>query len=313
MFKKARYVLAVYKEGSFTRAAEALYISQPCLSAAIKQIEDEIGARLFDRTTARVQPTAIGLSYIKTAEEIVALSDAFSRELRERGAALAGQLRVGGSNYVCSYILPPVIEAFSTRYPRVTLSVTEGSSAELFEMMRRGELDAVVDSFDRTPEGVSYTPLLEEQILLAVPRSLESNAAVREFAATPTDIYRGEAVAMQEISLAHFARERFVLLKAGNSMNEHAFAAFKESGITPRVGMFLDQLSTSYFLCAQGGGCAFVTDTMFKYHQFDDPILLYRVKGGGKRSFGVAYKRDKYISPTVSGFLDVVKEHIAPH
>ena len=78
MFKKARYVLAVYQLGSFTKAAEALYISQPCLSAAIKQIESEIGARLFDKSTTFVCPTPIGLEYIKAAQQIVAPEDEFA-------------------------------------------------------------------------------------------------------------------------------------------------------------------------------------------------------------------------------------------
>ena len=69
MFRKANYIYTLYREGSFTKAADKLYISQPCLSAAVKQIEQKIGGKLFDRSGAAVKPTELGLRYIRTAEQ----------------------------------------------------------------------------------------------------------------------------------------------------------------------------------------------------------------------------------------------------
>ena len=77
MFKKMDYVYAVYKEKSFTKAAEKLFISQPCLSAAIKKIEDEIGVPLFERRYSSVRPTKIGLEYIAAIEQIKATQQDF--------------------------------------------------------------------------------------------------------------------------------------------------------------------------------------------------------------------------------------------
>ncbi len=312
MFKKARYVLSVYKEGSFTKAAEALYISQPCLSAAIKQIEAEIGARLFDRSTSSVRPTPIGLEYIKTAEEIVALEEDFALKVSSVRSLLAGKVRVGGSNYVCSYILPRVMDAFLQLYPHVTVELTEAHSSELLEMLTKGELDMIVDSFDRDPNGCNYTPLLSENILLAVPQSANSNHKIKQFSAYPTELYLGSKSAdtLTEVSMKNFKDEKFILLKPGNSMYEHAMRIFKESGVTPHIGLSLDQLSTSYFLCAQGGGCAFVTDTVFRYHKFDDSILLYNINESGRRTFGIAYKKDPYTSEIIKEFVKAAKDSI---
>lgn len=312
MFKKARYVLSVYQLGSFTKAAEALYISQPCLSAAIKQIESEIGARLFERSTSFVRPTPIGLEYIKTAQEIVALEDEFALKASDINSLLSGRVRIGGSNYVCSYILPPLLEVFSRSYPHVSVELTEGRSPNLAEMLSKGELDITVDSFDRDPEGCVYTPLLEEKILLAVPQNLKSNEKVKNFSVSPSDLYLegNKADRLEAVSIESFKDEKFILLKSGNSMYEHAMRIFKESGVTPHIGLSLDQLSTSLLLCMQGGGCSFVTDTIFKYHKFDNSILLYNIAESGYRTFGVAYKKDQYTSKVIKEFVQIAKMSI---
>jgi len=312
MFKKARYVLAVYQSGSFTKAAEALYISQPCLSAAIKQIESEIGARLFDRSTTFVRPTPIGLEYIKAAQQIVALEDEFAAKASGVNSLLSGTIRIGGSNYVCSYILPRMVEAFSKLYPHVTVELTEEHSSHLAEMLSKGEIDITVDSFDNDPKGCVYTPLLEEKILLAVPQDIKSNKKIKQYAAYPSDLYfeSHKIDSLKAVSIECFRDEKFILLKPGNSMYEHAIRIFKQNNVTPHIGLSLDQLSTALLLCMQGGGCAFVTDTIFKYHKFDNSIFLYNIAESTSRSFGVAYKEEPYTSKVIKEFVRIAKESI---
>lgn len=309
MFKKARYVYAVFRAGSFTRAAEQLFISQPCLSAAIKQLEGELGAPLFVRKSGSVVPTELGLSYIRTAEQIIALEDAFAAQLGERDKTLYGSLCIGGSNYVSSYILPRIVSAFSLLYPHVTISLTEASSAELTKHMQDGELDLVIDSFDREMTGITYHPLLQEQILLAVPSSANANKKNATFSLSPRDVYE-KAPLPEPVSITCFREESFVLLKEGNSMYEHAMTIFRKSGFTPKVSLFLDQLSTSFALAAQGNGLCFVTDTVFRYHKFDDPVRLYRIKEGGTRMLCLAHKKGEAALPLVQKFIGLADELI---
>ncbi len=312
MFKKARYVLTVYQLGNFTKAAEALYISQPCLSAAIKQIESEIGARLFDRSTTFVRPTPIGLEYIKTAQQIVALEDEFAAKASGVNSLLSGIIRIGGSNYVCAYILPRMVEAFSKLYPYVTVELTEEHSSHLAEMLSKNEIDITVDSFDSDPKGCVYTPLLEEKILLAAPQDMKSNEKIKQYSICPSDLYfeSHKIDSLEAVSIECFRDEKFILLKPGNSMYEHAIRIFKESNVTPPIGLSLDQLSTALSLCMQGSGCSFVTDTIFKYHKFDNSIYLYNIAESGSRSFGVAYKKEPYTSKVIKEFVRIAKESI---
>ena len=305
MFKKSRYILAVYREGSITKAAEKLYISQPCLSTAIKQLERELGFPLFERTPSSVKPTELGLEYVRVAEQIIALEEGFASRVRDVNSLSAGILRVGGSNYVSSYILPRIVDKFSKCHPSVTVSLTERSSSELLSMLKNGDLDIIADSFDREPDGCVLHPISKEKIILAVPAAFVSNDSVRGFGATPSEIFDGtkSCDALPALSIEQFKRESFILLKSGNSMYEHAMRIFRSASFAPDVSMYLDQLSTSYFLASQGNGCCFVTDTVFRYHRFEDAVLLYNVIGGGERTLGLAYRKNALCFPAISEFI----------
>lgn len=310
MFKKARYVYAVYKEGSFTKAAQKLFISQPCLSAAIRQLEGQIGAPLFERKNTSIIPTELGFAYIKTAEQILALEDEFAAHVKQQSKEIGGTVRVGGSNYVSSYILPRIVTAFAKNFPNVTISLTEANSADLTRLLQAEELDLVVDSFDTEQSDLTYHVLLREKILLAVPASAPTNHGNTSFALSPTDIYRENERSSPPISITQFCAESFILLKSGNSMYEHAMAIFKKGGFTPKVTLFLDQLSTSFALAAQGNGLCFVTDTVFRYHKFDDPVLLYHIKESGTRALCLAHKKTRHLTPALQKFIDIAQKSI---
>ena len=132
MFDKKEYVYAVYKEKSFTAAAAKLYVSQPCLSAAIKKIEQQIGRPLFERRTGDLTPTKIGYEYIACAEKMMAVEAAFAQMLEDVQTMKAGEIRGGGTNYVCSYVLPQIVGEFSQQYPNVDVTIYEANCNHFF-------------------------------------------------------------------------------------------------------------------------------------------------------------------------------------
>ena len=315
MFKKASYVYTIYTEGSFTKAAQKLFISQPCLSAAIKQIEQKLGSALFERTSGKVKPTELGLKYIRTAEQILGLEESFLQQLNDTHTLACGTVRVGGSNYVATHILPRIIDAFSKQYPKVTVSLTEASSAVLSQQLDDGSVDLIVDSFDVPGTDRVHHPLSQEQILLAVPNELGCNLSVKSQGISPTDLFDSKADCgnLAPVPLSVFAAAPFILLKSGNSMYNHAMDAFRINGVTPKVQMFLDQLATSYYLASQGNSCCFVTDTLFRYHRFEDQVLLYRIQGSGSRSLDIAYKKGHQPTPAERKFIQIAQEILSRH
>ena len=102
MFQKYKYVLAVYREGSFTGAAQKLFISQPSLSVAIRSVEREIGAPLFERSGSGAVPTEMGEAYIAAARKMLAAEAEFEKQRLDIQGLQTGKLVVGGSNYLVS-------------------------------------------------------------------------------------------------------------------------------------------------------------------------------------------------------------------
>ncbi len=307
MFDKKEYVYAVYKEKSFTAAAGKLFVSQPCLSAAIKKTEQQIGLPLFERRTGDLTPTKIGYEYLACTEKIMAIERSFAEMLEDINNMKAGGIRVGGTNYVCSYVLPIIASDFSKSYPNIEISIHEANSVELEKMLRNDKVDLVIDSYDTVDDHLEYKALTAEKILLAVPTSSKCNAEISEYAVRAEDIYYGKVdlETLPEVDISRFKDEKFILLKSGNSMYKHAQAVFDASTFVPSVSFQLDQLSTSFRLSASGNGLCFVTDTMFKTHLYHEDVFFYNVKGAGCRTLYAANNRNNHSTGIIQRFKGV--------
>ncbi len=312
MFRKMDYVYTVYKEKSFTKAAEKLYVSQPCLSAAIKKIEDEIGLPLFERRYSNLRPTMIGYEYIKATEKMMDIQENFSAKINKITNMQYGKLTIGGSNSVSSYILPQIVSEFSKRYPGIEISLTESDSIELKKMLENEEIDLLIDSMDEEPPMFDCIPLVKERILLAVPSDNNCNKGLDSYSFTPTMIFDSsvDIETVPAISISHFKNQKFILLKRGHSMHRHTAELFAKNNFSPNVTFRLDQLSTSYTLAASGNGLCFVPDSLFKHHCFSDNIRLYNIQGIGERALYLAKKRAAVPTAIISKFTEVAIEII---
>ena len=112
MFKNKEYILAIVREGSFSRAAEKLYISQPSLSATVKRIEEKIALPIFDRTTTPISLTEAGREYVSHALEMERLEEDFERYISDCINLSVGEVKIGGSSLFSSFMLPKMISEF---------------------------------------------------------------------------------------------------------------------------------------------------------------------------------------------------------
>ena len=111
MFNHMDYVYSVYKERSFSKAAEALHISQPSLSATIQKIEEQVGAPIFDRSTRPISLTLFGAAYIQSIEQIQEIQENLFNMANDLSELQKGKISIGGSNLSISYVLPQKIVA----------------------------------------------------------------------------------------------------------------------------------------------------------------------------------------------------------
>ena len=136
-----RYFLTLAREESISRAAEALYITQPTLSRQLAELEEELGVRLFERGKRKITLTEDGLLLRRRAEEMTELADKTERELRERTERLAGVVSVGAAETVASELLVRAVDSFRRKYPDVTFELDAGIADRVKERIDAGLLD----------------------------------------------------------------------------------------------------------------------------------------------------------------------------
>ena len=178
--RQLRYFLAVAEELHFGRAAARLHVSQPPLSVAVKSLEKELGATLFERTSRRVALTPEGEAFRARVQELLEGLDAAVAELSEVHRGIRGRLRIGYVSSASYSILPRAVHAFQGRFPQVELTLSPLTSAEQLAGLAEGRLDVgIVRDLVPTP-GVRREHVLSEGLVAVLPERhrLASHAEV---------------------------------------------------------------------------------------------------------------------------------------
>ena len=139
--KQALYFKTIAKYGTITAAAKQLYISQPSLSQTLRQIEDEAGTPLFDRSTSPFHLTYAGERYLRAVEAMLEIETQLKEEIESIRRDDGGRLRLGISITRAMQVLPDVIPIFTKAYPNVTIELTEAASASLEGLLQKGQID----------------------------------------------------------------------------------------------------------------------------------------------------------------------------
>ena len=310
MFRNMEYIYKVYKEKSFSKAAEKLYISQPSLSLTIKKTETQAGAKIFDRSTTPISLTDCGREYIRCAEQIMDIESGFNNYLSDINDLKTGSLSIGAGNFFASYILPPIIARFQARYPHININLVESDTFHLEKRLYAGELDLVADNYDFDKMVYKKHFFYSEQMVLAVPESLSGKQAAKKYSLTVDDILKGKhlELTVKGVPLELFRHTPFVMLRSGNDTHYRAKKILKEYQISPPVILELDQLATAYHVVCQGMGAAFISDTIVRETLRDSHTAYYKIDSSyAKRSNYLYYKKGKYLTRAIREFLTMLE------
>lgn len=319
MFKGMEYVYEVYKEKSFSKAAHNLYISQPALSASIKKIETRIGAPIFDRSTNPIQLTECGREYVKCMLKIMDLEAEFENYLSDMDELKTGSISIGGTNLYASFVLPPVITAFTKKYPGVQINLVEADTSLLEQKLAGGVLDLVIDNYAFSPELYSCYSYGTEHLILAVPQKSAANARAKEFCLTCAEIRRGKHLEPQTpcVPLHFFSDEPFLFLRSGNDTRSRAEHICHQQNFTPNVILKLDQQATAFHLACYGMGCTFISDTLVHHIRQSHELCYYKLEPElAARNVNFYHKKGRYLTRALKEFLNmncsVPKENSVP-
>lgn len=243
------YVKTIAEQGSLTRAAQKLFITQPSLSHCVARLEQELGAPLFRRTTQGLVPTLAGERYYETACRILRLYDDLQAELDEINGMQKGRVTFGVTNYLATALLPEVLPAFHRAFSRIEVAVEEENSTEMERSLITGKLDFVV--MHTSPgaaitkrDGLRFYPLHRDAFLLGAP---------------PQNPYRAHALPCGDgdcprLDLQLVADEPFLLVSRDQRIRQVSEHILQRAGIAPPVLFTSKSYETLRRLCAQGMG-----------------------------------------------------------
>jgi LysR family hydrogen peroxide-inducible transcriptional activator len=285
-----RYFVAVAQTNSFSRAAEACFVSQPSLSQQIAKLEAQVGHRLLDRLGRRVQLTDAGRQLLDSAMAILATVEDAKRRLQD-DANLAGcRLSLGAIPTIAPYLLPILLQRFERRHAGVELTVHEDVTRNLIGAVISGELDLAVMALPFEDERLVFEELWTEPLLLALPRGHR--------------LARKKQVAMDEIR-----EERFLLLTEMHCLGEQVLSYCRAHECQPHIACRSAQIATMQALIEQGLGVTLLPE-MATRRQTNKSIVYRRLAGHcPSRTVTVIWRKHRYHSIAAARFLDVLRDY----
>src|SRR3954469_17774825 len=285
--KQLQYLITVAEEGSFTRAAERLFVSQPALSHQIRVLERDVGGELLERLPHTVHLTPMGRAFLPHATAAVHEADDARRAARAVGDLEAGELRIGTLHSIALGVVPAAIRAWRLANPEVSFELHEYVNIEeLTEQMRLGVADVAVGPRPERWDGPMRS-LGHEQLVVVL--------AVDDPLLTPR---------RKRIRLERLADRPWTLYSADNGLAPVVMEACAAAGFTPRAAVHTHHTATAVQLAAAGLGPALVPENVVE-PGFTGALL--RPDPPVRREL-VAFSRDRP-SPLVSAFVDVLAEH----
>jgi len=312
MFERKKYILEVYREKSFSRAAENLFISQPSLSATVKKEEEELGAPIFDRSINPIRLTEIVREYIRTAAGIADQEQQFAAYMDDLDQLRKGSLTIGASNLFVSYILPPLIAEYTAAFPGVTVMLREEDTFHLTERLLSDELDLVMDIGDLDPQLFDGIFFCHGSLLLTVPEEIVLRCGAEKYAMTAQDIRSNRHLLpeTEPVSLSLFRNEPFLLLNEGNDTRKRADSIFELHQMKPVVRLLLDQQISAYTFADYGMGISFTGDLLVKHLPQSGKLRYFRLVGTEVERSVYFYRRRKRFAPKAQRkFLEIAASY----
>jgi DNA-binding transcriptional LysR family regulator len=290
--KHLRYFIAVAEEGHITRAAERLGIQQPPLSQRIKAIEHELDVQLFRRKARGVELTEAGRYLLDNSRVMLSQFAHTIEGTRSTARGKQGRICVGfGPTSPFQPLVPRIIRAFREAFPLVTLQLEECLGSEIVEKLRDKRIDlGLLRAHLADPQGLRVDPLLEEPMLVALPRE--------------HSLAKGE----DAISLTRLAGEPFVLYgAAGTWFYEMILQSCRASGFNPHVCQVVPRMTSMINLVAVGLGVSLVPASLRQMHIHG--VVYRRLKGRiqPKAALNLVSRRGD-ASPVVMHFLKLATQ-----
>ncbi len=285
--KQFRYFEALVRHGHFRHAAESCTISQPALSMQIKELEESLGAALFERSARQVRITGFGEQFALRVREILRSVDELEDLARATRDRLAGRIRIGVIPTIAPYLLPAIIGNLTREFPGIDIHVRETLTQKLIDELAEGRLDTAIVALPVSEPSLTEIALFEEDFVLVRPRKDDAKPVPN-------------AEALSEMQL--------LLLEEGHCFRDQALAFCNIQSAQPRDGLDASTLSTLVQMVAAGIGVTVIPEMAVAVETRSTPVSVARFKAPQpSRTIGMIWRKTSPLARHLLQIADVVR------
>jgi DNA-binding transcriptional LysR family regulator len=281
---------AIVRLGSFTRAAEELFLTQPTVSMQIRKLADAMGLPLFEHVGRNVEPTEAGRELYVACRRMFEMLANLEMKVADLKGMKRGRLRMGVIT-TAKYLAPEILGEFSRMYPGIDLALKVSNRERIIARMHDNEDDLYI--MGQAPEGeldVEAFPFAPNPLVVMAPRD-------------------HHLVGKKNITLEELAKEPFIMREPGSGIRDATFRAFEKEGLRPRVRMELGSNEAIKHAVVGGLGLSVLSLHTLTLEGSDGPVAILDVEGFPiMRQWYIVYPRGKELSLVARTFLDFAVE-----
>jgi DNA-binding transcriptional LysR family regulator len=280
---------------NFSKAGEAVHLTQPTISSHIKDLEDHFGCRLIDRLGKQVAPTKAGELLYTYAIRLTALLDEAESAINEFQGRIKGRLVMGGSTIPGGYILPKIIGAFTKHYKEVKVHLAVSDSEEIINRILTGEIEFGVVGASSASKSIIQEKLIDEELRLIVPQN--HRWAARE-----------------SVSLNMIKNEPFILRESGSGTLKTLLDSFLKKGVSIYDFNIVAEMGSTAAVCQgikSGAGISILSSIAVQDEMGAGSLKALTIEGVDlKRSFFLAQHKGRSLSPLGNTFIAFLKKEL---
>lgn len=287
-----KYLVSLADLNSFSKAAEACFVSQPTLSAQLKKLEEELGVTLFERSNKHVLITSIGKIIADKARAILQQCDDLKQLALNAKDIYAGTFRLGIIPTLGPYLLPKILTPLKKQLPTLELIVHENKTSDIITQLKAGDLDAIILALPISKEGLVIKELFHEPFILALPKEHPLNS-------------------QKEISLRDLKSEKLLLLSEGHCFRDQALEACNTTFMPQHKDFQATSLETLRELVIANFGITLLPELSTRSSKENKRFTLRNLAHPTpSRSIGIAWRAEYAREKCCEKIMMIIQEEI---
>ena len=283
--------VTVVEHKNFSRAAEELYLSQPSVSLQIRNLENELGTKLINRSPKHLDLTQSGEIFYGYAKNILLLYDKAKEEIDQLSNVVTGGLKIGASNTIGEYILPFVLAEFATQFPNVGIETSISNTEEISQAVRTNHLDLALVEGEVNHSDFVIRSLMEDEIILVVPNQ---HALAR----------------LPIVTAGHLQDQVWILRESGSGTRAFSDKLIKDRGIYVKKSYMFGSGQAVKQAVIAGLGIALVSIWIVRKELIARELTAIRIKGKRlTRSFSLIISKNHKQSKAMEVFTEQLFAH----